>query len=422
YCFNTVDGTKIWSKNVGYGVHFTMSSPAVADGKLFIGSTEGMNGNMYCFNASNGNVLWTFSPGSDVKSSPAFAYSNVYVGADNGMVYCLDATTGQLKWEFETGADFYVRSSPAISNGYVYIGSADHKIYCLHAFNGTEKWTYDTGTFVYTSPLLADDKLYIGHLTTTDKNILCLNATSGDEIWSYSTGEGMWSNPAIANGKLYVGERGKIHCFGSNLPPETPDPPFGPDEGIVGKEHTFCIELPIDPNGEPLSVLWDWGDGNFSGWMGPYNSGETACASHTWTAIGDYEIKVKIENKYGVQSSWTDPFLIHIVEPAFIELRDIRGGFGISVVVENIGGATATNVKVNITIEGGLFIHIRNVSYAVENITADESIKVPSQIFGIGLGKLTDIPMITVTASADDVEEVTKTVECFVLLFLVILR
>ena len=422
YCFNVIDGTKIWSKNVGYGVHFTMSSPAIADGRLFIGSTEGMNGNLYCFNASNGQVLWTFPAGHDVKSSPAFAYGNVYFGADNGMVYCLDVVTGLKKWSFETSKDFYVRSSPAISDGYVYIGSANHKIYCINAFNGTEKWAYDTGTSVYSSPLIADGNVYIGHLASSDNNIRCFNASDGSEIWTYSTGAGTWSSPAIAQGKLYIGESGKIYCFGSNLPPETPDPPLGPDEGVVDEEYTFCVELPIDTNGEPFSVLWDWGDGNISGWMGPYSSGETACASHTWTNIGNYEIRVKIEDTYGVQSSWTDPFLIHIIEPAFIELRDIKGGFGLTVIVKNIGGAPATDLRLTVTVVDGLFVYNRNIIHAVGNIDGGESIKVPIQMFGIGLGILTDIPTITLTADSVDTDTTEESISAMIIGPIVILQ
>ena len=33
-----------------------------------------------------------------------------------------------------------------------------------------------------------------------------------------------------------------------------------------------------------------WGDNTDSGWIGPYNSGETASASHVWTAHGTKEV------------------------------------------------------------------------------------------------------------------------------------
>ena len=51
---------------------------------------------------------------------------------------------------------------------------------------------------------------------------------------------------------------------------------------------------------------WDWDDGTNSGWVGPYNSGETACESHIWDAIGTYVIKVKAKDVYGAESDWAE--------------------------------------------------------------------------------------------------------------------
>ena len=45
----------------------------------------------------------------------------VYVGSWNGNVYALNAGTGALLWEYTTGSNVY--SSPAVANGVVYIGS-----------------------------------------------------------------------------------------------------------------------------------------------------------------------------------------------------------------------------------------------------------------------------------------------------------
>ncbi len=56
--------------------------------------------------------------------------------------------------------------------------------------------------------------------------------------------------------------------------------------------------------------LFDWGDEKFSGWVGPYNSGQTAEASHKWNGKGDYEIRVKAKDDHGVQSDWSDPLPI----------------------------------------------------------------------------------------------------------------
>ncbi len=48
----------------------------------------------------------------------------------------------------------------------------------------------------------------------------------------------------------------------------------------------------LDSNGEPIFYKFDWDDGTDSGWIGPYNSGQTINASHIWNSKGNYAVKV----------------------------------------------------------------------------------------------------------------------------------
>ncbi|MCX6667348.1 MAG: PKD domain-containing protein [Euryarchaeota archaeon] len=93
-------------------------------------------------------------------------------------------------------------------------------------------------------------------------------------------------------------------------PPETPDRPIGPLNGKVGKEYTYSTSL-FDPDGDQVYCKWDWGDGTFSDWLGPYDSGVTVDASHTWTEKGSYQIKVKAKDVYDAESEdWSDPLAV----------------------------------------------------------------------------------------------------------------
>jgi len=92
---------------------------------------------------------------------------------------------------------------------------------------------------------------------------------------------------------------------------EPPNKPIinGPTSGNINIEYTYTASAD-DPNGNQLYYLFDWGDGKFSEWIGLYNSGETAEASHTWDEKGDYEIRVKSKDEYAVESEWSDPLPI----------------------------------------------------------------------------------------------------------------
>jgi len=87
-----------------------------------------------------------------------------------------------------------------------------------------------------------------------------------------------------------------------NKPPDIPTL-RGETNGITGVEYTYNAST-TDPNNDQVMYLFDWGDGTNSGWVGPYDSGATASAEHTWTVKGSYSIKVKAKDIYGEDSSW----------------------------------------------------------------------------------------------------------------------
>jgi len=96
-----------------------------------------------------------------------------------------------------------------------------------------------------------------------------------------------------------------------NQQPSKPQQPSGPAEGKTGIEYTFKT-VSIDPSGYQISYIWNWGDNNYSDWLGPYDSGEICTASNSWNEKGVYEIKVKAKNVDGAESDWSDPLTINM--------------------------------------------------------------------------------------------------------------
>jgi len=94
-----------------------------------------------------------------------------------------------------------------------------------------------------------------------------------------------------------------------NHEPVKPNQPSGPTNGKIGQEYSYTTST-TDPDGDQVYYLWDWGDGNNSGYLGPYNSGVTINTTHKWTIKGSYGIKVKAKDIYGKESAWSDPLPI----------------------------------------------------------------------------------------------------------------
>ncbi len=76
-----------------------------------------------------GKALWTFTTRARVESSPAIAGGRVFVGSNDGRFYVLDVDTGSQLWEFNAGAP--LSASPAIGRGRIVIGSQDGRLYCF---------------------------------------------------------------------------------------------------------------------------------------------------------------------------------------------------------------------------------------------------------------------------------------------------
>ena len=235
----------LWNYTMGGRV---LSSPTVADGKVYVDSNDDYI--VYCLNASTGAHIWNYTTGSYLVSSPAVANGRVYVGsADmfevNSKIYCLNASTGAHIWNYTTGS--MVCSSPAVVDGKVYVGShsPDCRIYCLDAFTGTCIWNYTTGGSVDSSPAVVDGKVYFG---SCDYCVYCLNASTGAHIWNYTTGDVVYfSSPAVADGKVYVGSSDhNIYCFGSPVH----------DLAVIDVIHskTGCLPMPTVGQNYNISI------------------------------------------------------------------------------------------------------------------------------------------------------------------------
>jgi hypothetical protein len=94
----------------------------------------------------------------------------------------------------------------------------------------------------------------------------------------------------------------------SSIKNNPPDKPKGSGKTKVdpGKSYTYKAST-TDPDGDQVYYMWDWGDGNFSEWLGPYDSGEESETENFWNKGGTYTIKVRAKDEHGGESEWVNP-------------------------------------------------------------------------------------------------------------------
>jgi len=229
--------------------------------------------------------------------------------------------------------------------------------------------------------------------------------------WTYPFCPGSWR--AVIQGCLLFGDPAqRIKTMMKT--PEKPEQPSGPTGGIIEVEYTFSTST-IDPDGDQVYYLWNWSDGTISDWLGPYDSGETALTSHSWTDAEMYNITVKAKDIHNVTSDWSDPLTIHILDVPVLEISDIHGSlFKISVVIKNNGSTDAIGVDWSIILDGGFILLGEESSGTILKVPAREEVTIKSDII-LGFGKT----MVTVSAEKPGVSSDTKEKEAFVLLFFI---
>jgi hypothetical protein len=106
-------------------------------------------------------------------------------------------------------------------------------------------------------------------------------------------------------------------------PPATPVL-TGPTNGVINQDYAFSV-VTTEPDGEDVYYFIDWGDSQADEWVGPYNSGATAAITHQWVEKGNYTIRAKAKDVFGLESDWatltvTMPYSYDKPIPQFLEL------------------------------------------------------------------------------------------------------
>jgi outer membrane protein assembly factor BamB len=242
------------------------SSPVIANGFVYVGSSVGSigaypvacaTGAGTCDTSCPGNPgafcaeAWQGGGGNIIYGSPAIADGTVYVGSDL-WADAFDAASCASKrgscdplWRVFIGNNG-TRSSPAAADGMVYFGSEDGRLYafavgcanphractpgwtapptpgfdltpCADTYQPCHPlWTAVTKAGIDSSPAVANGVVYVG---SRDGNLYaygigCPSGSPCTPLWTATPGAGIDSSPTVANGVVYVASRdGRLYAY-----------------------------------------------------------------------------------------------------------------------------------------------------------------------------------------------------------------
>ncbi len=232
----------------------------------------------------NSRVDWVEFDFTNINVTPNKTYYIVLEDDTNYMIY---------RWLYYDNGDYtycFITYEPwAVDAGGPYYALLDEQPV---QFNGSAfgnppyDWLWDFGdgnTSEERNPAHTYESIgnYTVKLTVTDSE----NVTANDTTW--------------ANIRDY------------NNPPYAPNKPSGPTICKVGKYYDYSTYT-TDSDGDPMYYKWDWGDGTYSDWLGPYNSGQTLVTYHKWSQWGLYKVRVKAKDVYGGESGWSDKLWVWV--------------------------------------------------------------------------------------------------------------
>jgi outer membrane protein assembly factor BamB len=226
-------GKLVWEDNSVEDriLHGQWSTPSVGTigGVMQVVHAQG-DGWVRGYEALTGKKLWEFDTNpkesvwpktrNEVISTPVIYENVVYIsngqdpehGEGVGHSYAIDATkrgditqSGRL-WHYDK-----IRrsiSTAAIKDGLIYLADFSGFLHCLDLKTGKPLWTHDMFAAIWGSPMLIDDKIYLGD---EDGDITVLQHGKELKVISeQNMGSSVYATAVPANGKLFIMNRNQL--------------------------------------------------------------------------------------------------------------------------------------------------------------------------------------------------------------------
>jgi outer membrane protein assembly factor BamB len=201
------DGTERWSVDIG----LPHRSPTVRDGRVFVGSNEGVS----VFDAVSGDVEWSALSGRAV--SPVVTSGTVYAAGTGGEVVAIDTDGGDPEWSTGLNGE-QILSTPAYADDTLVVGtqksSADETggaVYALNSQDGQREWRHDSGPYSFSAPAIRDNTVVAANKRGV---VRALDLTNGEEQWRVEFDTEFSCPSALTPDTAFVGgQDGGLHAL-----------------------------------------------------------------------------------------------------------------------------------------------------------------------------------------------------------------
>jgi Ca-activated chloride channel family protein len=184
-----------------------LATPAVADGRVFLGGGFGSY-DFYAFDAVSGQLSWQYQTTDDGPTAAVAWEGHVAFSTESCELEVL-TVDGRPLWKKWLGDP--LMSMPAMADGRVFAAFPDsrgdhrHYLAAFHLRNGREAWRAAIDAEVISAPVLADGHVY---LTNLEGTLFCFGKEDGRLAWRER--KDATSSPAVWNGQCYFSRRREV--------------------------------------------------------------------------------------------------------------------------------------------------------------------------------------------------------------------
>jgi outer membrane protein assembly factor BamB len=214
---------QIWKVTVGSGD----ATPALVDGRFYVFTRQDDKEILQCLDATNGKQIWQ-SPGYQAvvvtgppashpgpRSSVAVSEGKVVTLGVGGDIACFDASNGKLLWRNEDYKgkvpQFYTGMSPLIYSGvcYAHLGGPQTGVFiAFELASGAVKWKVEGEGPSYASPVLITIDGTKQIVFQAQTKLVGFSLSDGSQLWEYATPVGtgrvqIATSPVTDQNKVY---------------------------------------------------------------------------------------------------------------------------------------------------------------------------------------------------------------------------
>jgi hypothetical protein len=143
-------------------------------------------------------------------------------------------------------------------------------------------------------------------------------------VFCKDSGSGQWSNASFwfitanpPSGPPSEAPPANVDQPTENHPPNSPQKPSGPAEIDPGVFYSYASSS-VDPDGDPVRLSFNWGDGTVSNWTAFRDSNTTITSSHQWLMVGSYNVSVMAQDDHSDNSRSSEPLQVIVSEKTTI--------------------------------------------------------------------------------------------------------